>query len=54
MARGGLISSDPNFLLRYLDALPSDEDSDGDFDGYLPSDSSEPDVSSYYVHNIVI
>ena len=34
------LSSDPNFLLKYFDEMPSDNDSDDDFDGYISEDDS--------------
>ena len=34
------LPSDPNFLLKYLDEMPSDDDSDDDFDGYISEDKS--------------
>ena len=45
MARGGIINSDPEFLLKYLDALPSDDESDDSFEGYLSDESSESEVN---------
>ena len=29
------LPSDPNFILKYLDEMPSDDDSDDYFDGYI-------------------
>ena len=34
------LPSDPNFILKYLDEMPSDDDSDDDFDGYIIEDDS--------------
>ena len=35
-----MIPSDPNFIIKYLDEMPSDDDSDDDFDGYISEDDS--------------
>ena len=40
MNRGKTVSSDPEFLLKMMDELPSD-DSDDDFDGYLTEEEEE-------------
>ena len=40
--RSRMLPSDPDYLLQYFDALPSD-DSEDDFDGYL-SDDVEPEA----------
>ena len=40
--RSRMLPSDPDYLLQYFDALPSD-DSEDDFDGYL-SDDNAPGV----------
>ena len=44
MNRGKTVPSDPDFLLKLMDDLPSD-DSDDDFDGYL-TEEEEDEYSS--------
>ena len=34
------LPSEPNFILKYLDEMPSDDDSDDDFNGYISEDNS--------------
>ena len=38
MARRSHLPSDPAFLLEYMQDLPVESDSDGEFDGYLEAD----------------
>ena len=38
MAARQCLPSDPDFLLRYIDELPDDADSDFEFEGYLDED----------------
>ena len=40
MNRGKTVPSDPEFLLKLMDELPSDE-SDDEFDGYLTEEEEE-------------
>ena len=60
------LPSDPNFLLNYLEGLPSD-DSESDFDGYIDDEdknddegccntnvvSSNDEIGIYYYYNIL-
>ena len=44
--RKDILPSDPNFLLNYLEEMPSDGESDDDFDGYITDEDMEDEESS--------
>ena len=44
--RRDILPSDPNFLLNYLEEMPSDDESDKKFDGYITDEDVEGEESS--------
>ena len=44
--RRDILPSDPNFLLNYLEEMPSDGESDNNFDGYIMDEDVEDEESS--------
>ena len=44
--RKDVLPSDPNFLLKYLEEMPSDGESDDDFDGYITDEDVEDEEES--------
>ena len=44
--RRDILPSDPNFLLNYLEEMPSDGESDNNFDGYITDEDVEDEESS--------
>ena len=44
--RRDILPSDPNFLLNYLEEMPSDGESDNNFDVYITDEDVEDEESS--------
>ena len=44
--RKDILPSDPNFLLNYPEKMPSDGESDDDFDGYITDEDVEDEEES--------
>ena len=44
--RRDILPSDPNFLLNYLEEMPSDGESDNNFDGYITDEDVEDEEAN--------
>ena len=44
--RKDILPSDPNFLLNYLEEMPSGDESDDNFDGYITDEDVEDEEES--------